>query len=120
MMELLGKMPRKVSGFSFLTALLIYNTNALPLLAKIATVGSRSKDFFDKYGDLKRIRRLKSWTLDHLLVDKYNFSETDASSFAEFLCPLLDFAPEKRPTAAQCLQHPWLQDQKEQIDKLLD
>ncbi|XP_027078769.1 SRSF protein kinase 2-like isoform X1 [Coffea eugenioides] len=85
MMELLGKMPRK-----------------------IATGGARSKDYFDRYGDLKRIRRLKYWPLDRLLVDKYKFSETDAKKFAEFLCPLFDFEPEKRPTAQQCLQHPWL------------
>ncbi|KAG2695147.1 hypothetical protein I3843_07G002100 [Carya illinoinensis] len=85
MMELLGKMPRKV-----------------------AIGGARSKDFFDRHGDLKRIRRLKFWPLDRLLVDRYKFSENDASEFAEFLCPLFDFAPEKRPTAQQCLQHPWL------------
>ncbi|KAF2312509.1 hypothetical protein GH714_034912 [Hevea brasiliensis] len=85
MMELLGKMPRK-----------------------IAVGGARSKDFFDRYGDLKRIRRLKFWPLDRLLVDKYKFSENEAREFAEFLCPLLDFIPEKRPTAQQCLQHPWL------------
>ncbi|GLT39356.1 hypothetical protein SLA2020_135530 [Shorea laevis] len=85
MMELLGKMPRK-----------------------IAIGGARSKDYFDRHGDLKRIRRLKYWPLDRLLVDKYKFSEPDAHEFAEFLCPLLDFAPEKRPTAQQCLQHPWL------------
>ncbi|CAL9092726.1 unnamed protein product [Musa textilis] len=85
MMELLGKMPKKV-----------------------ATMGSRSKDYFDRYGDLKRIRRLKFWPLDRLLVEKYKFPEAVAREFAEFLCPLLDFAPDKRPTAEQCLQHPWL------------
>ncbi|EXB95118.1 Serine/threonine-protein kinase SRPK [Morus notabilis] len=76
--------------------------------SKVAVGGARSKDFFDRYGDLKRIRRLKYWSLDKLLIDKYKFSEEDARGFAEFLCPLLDFAPEKRPTAQQCLQHPWL------------
>ncbi|KAI4314659.1 hypothetical protein L6164_027547 [Bauhinia variegata] len=86
MMELLGKMPRKV-----------------------AIGGVRSKDYFDRHGDLKRIRRLKFCPLDKLLIDRYNISETDAREFAEFLLPILDFAPEKRPTAQQCLQHPWLQ-----------
>ncbi|XP_050378538.1 uncharacterized protein LOC126795807 [Argentina anserina] len=86
MMELLGKMPRK-----------------------IAVGGARSKDFFDRHGDLKRIRRLKFWPLNKILVDRYHFSETDAREFAEFLCPIFDFAPEKRPTAQQCLQHPWLE-----------
>ncbi|XP_004134827.1 SRSF protein kinase 1 [Cucumis sativus] len=85
MMELLGKMPRK-----------------------IAIGGARSKDYFDRHGDLKRIRRLKFWSLDRLLVEKYKFTEADAQSFAEFLSLVLDFAPEKRPTAQQCLQHPWL------------
>uniref|UniRef100_A0A1D1XN82 non-specific serine/threonine protein kinase n=1 Tax=Anthurium amnicola TaxID=1678845 RepID=A0A1D1XN82_9ARAE len=85
MMELLGKMPRK-----------------------IALGGSRSKDYFDRHGDLKRIKRLKFWPLDRLLVEKYTFSDSDAREFAEFLCLIFDFSPEKRPTAAQCLQHPWL------------
>ncbi|PSS00377.1 Serine/threonine-protein kinase [Actinidia chinensis var. chinensis] len=85
MMELLGKMPRK-----------------------IAIGGARSKDYFDRHGDLKRIRRLKYLPLDQLLVDKFKFSDTDAREFSEFLVPILDFAPEKRPTAQQCLQHPWL------------
>ncbi|XP_062102782.1 uncharacterized protein LOC133812944 [Humulus lupulus] len=85
MMELLGKIPRKV-----------------------AIGGVRSKDLFDRHGDLKRIRRLKYWSLDKLLIEKYRFSESEAGEFAEFLCPLLDFAPEKRPTAQQCLQHPWI------------
>ncbi|XP_035838674.1 serine/threonine-protein kinase spk-1 isoform X2 [Helianthus annuus] len=85
MMELLGKMPKK-----------------------IATGGGRSKDYFDRHGDLKRIRRLKHSSLSRLLIDKFKYSETDAREFAEFLNPILDFDPEKRPTAQQCLQHPWL------------
>ncbi|BAT99869.1 hypothetical protein LR48_Vigan06g060900 [Vigna angularis] len=85
MMELLGKMPRK-----------------------IAIGGAQSKDYFDRHGDLKRIRRLKFCPLDKLLTDKYKFSVNDAQEFSEFLLPLFDFAPEKRPTARQCLEHPWL------------
>lgn len=85
MMELLGKMPRK-----------------------IAIGGAQSKDYFDRHGDLKRIRRLKFCPLDKLLIDRYKFSANDAQEFSEFLLPLFDFAPEKRPTARQYLQHPWL------------
>ncbi|GKA32189.1 SRSF protein kinase 1 [Tanacetum coccineum] len=86
MMELLGKIPRK-----------------------IAVGGGRSKDYFDRHGDLKRIRRLKYSSISRLLIEKFKFPETDAREFAEFLTPILDFAPENRPTAQQCLQHPWLQ-----------
>ncbi|OEL36022.1 Serine/threonine-protein kinase SRPK, partial [Dichanthelium oligosanthes] len=37
---------------------------------EIASSGTRSKDYFDRYGDLKRIRRLKFWPLDRVLVER--------------------------------------------------
>ena len=80
----------------------------ISVVFQIATSGTRSKDYFDRHGDLKRIRRLKFWPLDCLLVERYNFTETDARGFADFLRPILDFTPENRPSAAQCLKHPWL------------
>lgn len=43
-----------------------------------------------------------------MLTEKYDFSEQDATDMADFLVPILDFVPEKRPTAAQLLSHPWL------------
>ncbi|XAR69686.1 Non-specific serine/threonine protein kinase [Bertholletia excelsa] len=85
MMELLGMMPRK-----------------------IALGGRYSRDFFNRYGDLRHIRRLRFWPLNKVLTEKYEFSEQDASEMADFLVPILDFVPEKRPTAAQCLLHPWI------------
>ncbi|CAM0905828.1 unnamed protein product [Alopecurus aequalis] len=86
MMEVLGKIPKK-----------------------IATMGAKSKEYFDRHGDLKRIRRLKISSIERVLVDKYKVPQSDAREFFEFLCPLLDFSPEKRPTASQCLQNKWLQ-----------
>ncbi|KAJ6331337.1 hypothetical protein OIU76_009839 [Salix suchowensis] len=85
MMELLGMMPRK-----------------------IALGGRYSRDFFNRYGDLRHIRRLRFWPLNKVLMEKYEFSEQDANEMTEFLIPILDFVPEKRPTAAQCLLHPWI------------
>lgn len=41
-------------------------------------------------------------------MEKYEFSEQYATELADFLVPILDFVPEKRPTAAQCLLHPWV------------
>ncbi|KAH0936122.1 hypothetical protein HID58_013239 [Brassica napus] len=52
-------------------------------MRKIAIGGARSKDYFDRHGDVKRIRRLKYWPLDRLLVDKYKFPEAEAKEFAE-------------------------------------
>ncbi|KAJ6927632.1 SRSF protein kinase 2-like [Populus alba x Populus x berolinensis] len=85
MMELLGMMPRK-----------------------IALGGRYSRDFFNRYGDLRHIRRLRFWPLTKVLMEKYDFSEQDANDMTDFLVPILDFVPEKRPTAAQCLSHPWI------------
>ena len=42
-----------------------------------------------------------------MLKEKYEFSEQEATDLADFLVPILDFAPEKRPTAAECLNHSW-------------
>ncbi|XP_052175024.1 uncharacterized protein LOC127789949 [Diospyros lotus] len=85
MMELLGKMPRK------------------------AALGGRySRNFFNRYGDLSHSRCLRFWPLNKVLMEKYKFSEQDANDMADFLVPILDFAPGKRPTAAQCILHPWI------------
>ncbi|CAA2955625.1 SRSF kinase 2-like [Olea europaea subsp. europaea] len=85
MMELLGMMPRK-----------------------IALGGRYSREFFNRYGDLRHIRRLRFWPLNKVLVEKYELSEQDANDLSDFLVQILDFVPEKRPTAAQCLNHPWI------------
>ncbi|KAJ3697176.1 hypothetical protein LUZ61_000881 [Rhynchospora tenuis] len=86
MMELLGMMPRK-----------------------IALGGRYSREFFNRYGDLRHIRRLRFWPLNKVLTEKYDFNERDATDMSDFLLPILDFVPEKRPTAAQLLNHPWLE-----------
>ncbi|XP_027935896.1 SRSF protein kinase 1-like isoform X1 [Vigna unguiculata] len=85
MMELLGTMPRK-----------------------IALGGRYSRDFFNRYGDLRHIRRLRFWPLNKVLMEKYDFSEKDANDLTDFLVPILNFVPEKRPTAGECLLHPWM------------
>ncbi|XP_030458620.2 uncharacterized protein LOC115679173 [Syzygium oleosum] len=85
MMELLGVIPRK-----------------------IAIGGRYSRDFFNRNGELRHIRRLRFWPLNKVLLEKYKFSEQDANDMADFLLPILDFVPEKRPTAARCLVHKWI------------
>jgi len=75
---------------------------------QIALGGRYSRDFFNRSGDLRHIRRLRFWPITKVLTEKYDFSAQDASDMSDFLVPLLDFVPEKRPTAAQCLTHPWM------------
>lgn len=63
---------------------------------------------FDDAGDLKRIPALCPWGLFEVLVEKYHFLLQEAVLFSDFLLRMLNFLPEGRPTAAQCLKHPWL------------
>ena len=85
MMELVGRMPKKV-----------------------ATGGKRSREFFTRAGELRHIKSLKRWPLEDVLFEKYGFHEDEAASMADFLNRMLDFEPANRATAAEALLHPWL------------
>lgn len=75
---------------------------------RIAQSGKNSKLFFNKKNELRHITGLKPWGLEDVLTEKYDWSRQDAEEFATFLKPMLDFDPDRRATAAECLQHPWL------------
>jgi serine/threonine protein kinase len=85
MMELLGRLPRKV-----------------------ALTGRLYKRFFDRSGHLRSIRGLSYWPLKKVLVEKYRFKEYEAQSFADFLILMLDWDPDRRFSAQKMLDHPWL------------
>ena len=85
MMELLGRMPKN-----------------------LARSGQRSRKFFNRAGNLRRIRGLNYWPLKKVLREKYRFTETEAHAFADFLLPMLHWDPEKRSSAQTMLDHPWL------------
>lgn len=75
---------------------------------RITAQGKNSKFFFNKKSELRHITGLKPWGLEDVLTEKYEWSRKDAEEFAAFLKPMLDFDPDRRATAADCLQHPWL------------
>ncbi|XP_073495918.1 SRSF protein kinase 3 isoform X2 [Phyllobates terribilis] len=74
----------------------------------IALSGRYSREYFTRRGDLRHIQNLKHWGLFEVLVEKYEWSLEEATQFSDFLLPMLECIPEKRATAAQCLQHAWL------------
>ncbi|KAL9252237.1 kinase dsk1-like protein [Drosera capensis] len=78
------------------------------MLRKFALGGRYSRDYFNRHGDLRHIRRLRFWPLNKVLMEKYDLSEKEANGMADFLVPILNFDPDKRPSAGQCLIHPWL------------
>ncbi|KAM9799137.1 SRSF protein kinase 3-like isoform 1-T2 [Syngnathus typhle] len=79
-----------------------------PLPSKLALSGKKSKRFFNQKGQLRRISKLKPWSLLEILLDKYEWPQDEAARFSSFLLTMLHLQPEKRATAAQCLKHPWI------------
>lgn len=59
-------------------------------------------------GHLRHISKLKPWGLFEILLDKYEWPREEALQFSSFLLTMLELLPEKRATAAQCLNHPWI------------
>eukprot|EP00026_Physarum_polycephalum_P005923 Phypoly_transcript_05962.p1 GENE.Phypoly_transcript_05962~~Phypoly_transcript_05962.p1 ORF type:complete len:290 (+),score=45.37 Phypoly_transcript_05962:763-1632(+) len=88
MIELLGRMPR-----SFITK------------------GSKSEKYFNSKGELKYIRKLgPQWGMSDVLYEKYRFPKEEADKLSAFLLPMLQYEPEKRATARDSLEHPYMAD----------
>lgn len=81
-----------------------------PIPKKIIFSGSVSHMVFNKRGELRHITGLKPWGLIEVLTEKYDWSYEEAQSFSTFLTPMLEFDPNTRATAAECLDHPWLKE----------
>ena len=83
--ELLGKMPKK-----------------------FALSGCNSNKYFTKQGQLRRIKGLQYFYLKDVLTKKYKIKPNEAKALADFLLPMLEYYPEKRASAREMLNHPWL------------
>ncbi len=55
-MELLGRMPRRV-----------------------CSTGKYAKDYFNRHGELRHIKKLRFWPLDQVLQEKYEFPPQEVS-----------------------------------------
>lgn len=53
---------------------------------KVAQTGKYAKDFFNRAGELRHIRKLKFWPIEEVLVEKYDVPLEEA----RFLTPYLD------------------------------
>ena len=73
-----------------------------------ALSGLDSYKYFDKKGNLRRIKKLIYFPIKDILVKKYNFKEKEAQAFSDFLMPMLEYYPDKRASARDLLRHPWL------------
>ncbi|KAL2103444.1 hypothetical protein ACEWY4_000312 [Coilia grayii] len=79
-----------------------------PIPPHFALSGRYSREYFSRRGELRHISNLKPWGLFEVLLEKYEWPLEQAAQFSDFLLTMLEFLPEKRATAAECLRHPWL------------
>uniref|UniRef100_A0A3Q2XJJ4 non-specific serine/threonine protein kinase n=1 Tax=Hippocampus comes TaxID=109280 RepID=A0A3Q2XJJ4_HIPCM len=80
-----------------------------PIPLPFALSGKYSREYFNRRGDLRHISSLKPWALFEVLLEKYEWPLDQAAQFSDFLSGMLEMEPERRATAAECLQHAWLQ-----------
>jgi serine/threonine protein kinase len=82
-----------------------------------AMSGSRSREFFNKSGQLINIKvpynnskskDLRVMPIHEILMEDHDFSEKEALAIESFLMPMLEFDPKKRISAREALKHPWL------------
>uniref|UniRef100_A0A3Q1GT30 non-specific serine/threonine protein kinase n=1 Tax=Acanthochromis polyacanthus TaxID=80966 RepID=A0A3Q1GT30_9TELE len=79
-----------------------------PIPLPFALSGRYSREYFNRRGELRHISSLKPWGLFEVLLEKYEWPLDQAAQFSDFLLTMLDLQPDRRATAAQCLQHAWL------------
>ena len=78
--------------------------------------GRYSRELFDSKGHLRRIRNLKPWPLERVMVEKYMWTAEASKAFCEFLLPMLELDWRKRAQARDLVVHPWLNVDGEMFD----
>ncbi|CAG7849073.1 SubName: Full=Probable dis1-suppressing protein kinase dsk1 {ECO:0000313/EMBL:CCA67077.1} [Serendipita indica DSM 11827] len=69
--------------------------------------GRMSGKIFTPNGDADR--RLRYYSLQSLLEERYHLETSEAKGLADFLIPMLAFEPYKRANARDLVDHPWLE-----------
>ena len=73
-----------------------------------ALSGQESNMYFNRQGKLRRIHNIEVTSIKELLTKKYKMKPKEAEALQDFLLPMLEYSPQKRASARQMLQHPWL------------
>lgn len=82
-----------------------------PIPKELIAEGYYGRRFFGSdLKNLRRIKNLKPWPLESVLLEKYKFSETDAHEIADFISGMLIVDPKERMDAAGLSNHYWLND----------
>ncbi|EEQ86203.1 hypothetical protein RJZ56_003596 [Blastomyces dermatitidis] len=79
-----------------------------PLPKSLCFSGERSKNIFNRKGQLLKIHRLRHWALPDVLTEKYRLSLEESKALSDFLLPMLELLPERRKNAGCMSNHPYL------------
>jgi serine/threonine protein kinase len=61
-------------------------------------------------GGLRRVAKLRPWSLKAVLMQKYDYPQNQAEKLRDFVLPMLSLDPNDRPSAGELAKHPWLDD----------
>ncbi|KAL4466073.1 hypothetical protein ABPG74_004310 [Tetrahymena malaccensis] len=75
---------------------------------QFALSGTRSREFFNKSGQLIRIKEIQDYPISRILISEYDWDTKEALDIEDFLLPMLHYNPSKRIQAREALQSPWL------------
>lgn len=81
-----------------------------PMPRWLTSRGRYARDLFNRNGDLRNLPFMRDFPLHMLLIDKFDYAPEYAEEVASFLVPMLQFDPQKRATAHECLRHQFLMD----------
>jgi len=101
--------PKKDANYKKSTdhlALMMEMLNVFP--ASYSTSGTNSKKYVDSQGNLKKIPSLHFMNLKDVMMKRHGIKASEAEALADFLEPMLKIYPHERATAAQMLNHYWL------------
>ena len=84
------------------------------------------KIYFDMLEKFNKFKTIKKTSIKNILIEKYNFKSNEAQALHDFLTKMLEYFPDKRPSARNLLSHQWLNmpqnfdyfDNKENINKI--
>ena len=118
--------PRKGQNYSKTDDHLAQMIELLGPMPKNYAIGGSFFSKFFKFDEasgkyvFKNIDKLRHFPLQRLLMQKYRFKKEEADMLADFLLPILQWEPTKRPTAQTLLSHPWLTMPDEYNHKMSD
>lgn len=76
----------------------------------LALSGKYSSEIFNRQGELRNIHKLRLWKLTDVLYEKYHFTRQESEEIGDFILPMIEINPDRRASAQDMLQHPWVKD----------